>query len=530
MHCTHARRRFLHSGVALMAMAGVCAHAEPPSDVPEPKPMHSPVLVGCYYFPGHFNAMRWAPMARFGHPYPLLGYYRDGHPKVSDWHIKWALEHGIDFFAFDWYYNHKTGHVSDHNKALDQGFLRAKYRDLMKFCIFWCNEERDWSPYTQKQMLTLAQTLKERYLHRSNYLRLAGKAPVFISVPGRMIESFGVDGSRRMWQTMGREAGVELLPIAKQHTDQATLAKAGYGAITAYNYAGVNLPKGQSRAPYDSMVSGYEDIWKQATAEGKLPYIVPVSPGWDSRPWHGEEAMVRTEPRPAKFLQMCEAAKRYVDSSLNAVIIECWNEFGEGSYIEPCTQYGFGYLDAVRDAFCPDNPHHLDLTPRQLGLSVPVYEEVPLLGPEDVISQDGNLLYNPGFETNWGWVYYSGSDAAIDASRAHGGGRAAVVSPAEGGLKTVWTVQVKPGETVELWAWVLCEEGAGATVQSALYSGPNRWLGSYEPIGSSDGTQWTRVDRTVTWASEQATHLNIEVVPRGGRVWVDDVGIRKTGP
>lgn len=35
---------------------------------------------------------------------PLLGYYAEGHPTVMDRQITWAVEHGISFFVFDWYW------------------------------------------------------------------------------------------------------------------------------------------------------------------------------------------------------------------------------------------------------------------------------------------------------------------------------------------------------------------------------------------------------------------------------------------
>ena len=104
---------------------------------------------------------------------------------------------------------------------------------------------------------------------------------------------------------MSAEAGVELYPIAEQIADQATLAEAGFRACAAYNYAGVNVPAGQKDAPYDTMVTGYEDMWKQATKDAKLPYIVPVSPGWDSRPWK-ETAFFWSDNTPEKFIAAVE--------------------------------------------------------------------------------------------------------------------------------------------------------------------------------------------------------------------------------
>lgn len=49
-------------------------------------------------------------------------------------------------------------------------------------------------------------------------------------------------------------------------------------------------------------------------------------------------------------------------------MIEAWNEWGEGSYIEPHQEFGFGYLDAVRDVFTAAPPPHTDFTPADVGL------------------------------------------------------------------------------------------------------------------------------------------------------------------
>jgi hypothetical protein len=50
------------------------------------------------------------------------------------------------------------------------------------------------------------------------------------------------------------------------------------------------------------------------------------------------------------------------------VLIEAWNEWGEGSYIEPHREFGFGYLDAIRDVFTTAPKAHVDLTPADVGL------------------------------------------------------------------------------------------------------------------------------------------------------------------
>ena len=55
-------------------------------------------------------------------------------------------------------------------------------------------------------------------------------------------------------------------------------------------------------------------------------------------------------------------------------------------------------LDALCTAFCQDNSHHLDVTPRQLGVTVPTYPEIPVFGDRQISAQNGNLVYNPGLK------------------------------------------------------------------------------------------------------------------------------------
>ena len=73
--------------------------------VPEPKPVRGPYEVGVYYFPGWTTASQWEPIRRFPERRPVLGWYREGSPELADWQIKWAVEHGITFFAYDWYWS-----------------------------------------------------------------------------------------------------------------------------------------------------------------------------------------------------------------------------------------------------------------------------------------------------------------------------------------------------------------------------------------------------------------------------------------
>ncbi len=169
--------------------------------------------------------------------------------------------------------------------------------------------------------------------------------------------------------------------------------------------------KWDKRGQYADMVVGYEEVWKEATTEGKFPYFVPIPPDWDSRPRHRDGALVRTNPRPRLCYEMCLSAKQYTNPNLGMVIAECWNEFGESSYLEPTAQCGFGFLDAMRDAFCEKNPHHMDTVPQSIDRTVLIFADVPSQSAEELADSSVKMLYNGDIKGEFGWVQFNGEPA-----------------------------------------------------------------------------------------------------------------------
>jgi len=88
-----------------------------------------------------------------------------------------------------------------------------------------------------------------------------------------------------------------------------------------------------------------------------VPYIIPMTSGWDKGPWGGstDKEHDKSISTPDTFEKHLRAAKARMDSypsqSMKTGIICCWNEFGEGSYIEPTKKYGTQYLERVKKVF-----------------------------------------------------------------------------------------------------------------------------------------------------------------------------------
>lgn len=98
-----------------------------------------------------------------------------------------------------------------------------------------------------------------------------------------------------------------------------------------------------------------------------MPYHLNISMGWDSSPRCGNVTpgewlrrrdypfgAVIVDNTPYLFKKYLAEAKAWTlakPESERIVVINSWNEWGEGSYLEPDTENGMGYLEAVRDVF-----------------------------------------------------------------------------------------------------------------------------------------------------------------------------------
>jgi hypothetical protein len=373
--------------------------ASPTGRVPEPKPVRGPFEVGVYYFPGWKTASQWQPLQRFPERKPVLGWYREGDPEVADWHIKWAVEHGITFFAYDWYWSQGARQLEH---ALHEGYFKARYRHLLKFCLLWANHN---PPHSSSQADCLAVTRHwiENYFRRPEHLLFEGKPVMIIFAPDRLTEDLGSAGVKLALEAMRAECrraglqGLHLVACVGEAGGARRAAEEGYDAVTAYTWPGLGMTGEGKFAPYESLVEGYRRQWQHLQAGSRLQLSpLPICGGWDSRPWHGENNLVRFGRTPGLFGRHVLDAKHFLEAKSsrppapNLVLVEAWNEWGEGSYIEPHSEFGFGYLDALREVFTDAPQAHDDVTPADVGL-----------GPYDV---------PPSPPARTAWEFASGDD------------------------------------------------------------------------------------------------------------------------
>lgn len=366
-------------------------HLPKASYVPQPVPVETgPYTVWTHYCPlwKHGTHIGWKAIEPYPERKPILGWYNEGTPEVADWHIKMWVEHGISAVVYCWYRANKNGPVVQSlGHAIHEGLLKARYLPLIKFAIMWENGCGQGVGSVEDLMDNVLAFWLDNYFTHPQYLKIDGKPVLYVWVPQNVTRDLGgSEKVRAAFEAMRqrcRERGLAGLYIVgcvgganRDLLEQ--MASEGWDASSAYGNAWYP-PKDATRigdlicAPFEGFIDQQEAIWKAKTEWNLLPDITAAMMGWDSRPW-SETAFYWSDNTPEKFRQLCLRAKAVMDAKptsgpeKNTIIFCCWNEFGEGHYIEPTRGYGYSYLDVIREVFTTAPTEHTDIAPEDVGL------------------------------------------------------------------------------------------------------------------------------------------------------------------
>ncbi len=352
---------------------------------PRPNPIDTgDVLVGAQYCPLWRQGTRttgWERIVPWPNRKPVLGWYDEGSPEVADWEISWCLDHGISFFMYCWYRNGQGRPVTPEDVRLEHairlGLFHAKYRRFFKFAVMWENAWRGVGGVSSRKDLlqNLFPYWLANFFTRPEYLCVDRKPLLFIYRPEYVVRDLGsvraVRESFNQMRAACRKAGFAGLWIIGEYRGLdpkrlRLLRDLGCDAVFAYCWPFPGHP-----ASSDAVEQQIR-LWQTRRRLHILPEVLTVSMGWDARPWHASPSRWRLTP--ADFARACAAARkemaRWPKGSLSRrlLLLDNWNEFGEGHYIAPHRQYGFGYLDAVRTLFSKRPAEDADLTPEDVGL------------------------------------------------------------------------------------------------------------------------------------------------------------------
>lgn len=297
-----------------------------------------PRKVLAFYYPWYGNAEVPGGSGRWAHwsgvdtankqigsstHYPVLGPYDSHDPKLIARHAAWSKQAGLDGWIVSWW-----GRRDFTNRAMGNILDACKAAGL-ETTVYYETVPRGDPAAAADEIVDLL----NRYGKHAAWLHVDGRPVVFVY--GRAVEEIGLRG----WLRVGDEVNRRYPGGAALIGDQIRRAAArAFDGVHTYNTCGSLRGKdvGQIRRWAAATYPGWV---KTATDAGRVSTIT-VIPGYD-------DTKIRKPGLKAKRLDgdsyraQWEAA---IAASPDWVLVTSFNEWHEGSEIEPSAEYGQKYL------------------------------------------------------------------------------------------------------------------------------------------------------------------------------------------
>ncbi|TVY81147.1 Uncharacterized protein LSUE1_G004445 [Lachnellula suecica] len=324
---------------------------------------------------------------------PSYGYADESDPAVFATKIDDAVWGSVSALIFDWYYYNDGPFLE---AALEEGFLKAPNRGDIDFAIMWANH--DWydihpanlngnpklqfpgvvTPVTFDKMTTY---IVEAYFKQPNYLKIDG-CPYF-SIYQLYTFVQGMGGSTQAAAALQQfrakvkaagfpdlhlnavTFGIQLLPGDGEPKDLKTMLQV-LDVETTTSYVWIHHVQLSTwpATQYNEVAAAYEVYRANASTELGKPYFPCVSVGWDASPRTNQsEAWLQgaypytpviTNNTAQNVGLAMASAKDFLDKSTlttKMVTVNSWNEWTEGSYLEPDEDNGWDFLNAIWEVF-----------------------------------------------------------------------------------------------------------------------------------------------------------------------------------
>ena len=315
---------------------------------------------------------------------PLWGYQNEADPKVMEFQIEKALDHGVNVFIYDWYWFDRRPFLE---QCLNDGFLKARNNQDMKFYLMWANHDANYTwdkrnsadntviwqgSVDRTEFDRVCDRVIEKYFCQPNYYKIDG-CPVFMIYDvANLIRGLGgientqkaLDNFRDKVKAAGfpglhlqltiwgeHSVNVSGVDSARTGSTRDVVHWLNFDSMSHYQF--VHFV--DCNRSYPEVLPDVKAEWDRIDREYKVPYFPHVSVGWDNNPRHHHLTLpIMTDNTPENFRKGLQMAKEYVDSHnlpVPLVTLNSWNEWTEMSYLEPDDIYGYGYLEAIRDTF-----------------------------------------------------------------------------------------------------------------------------------------------------------------------------------
>jgi glycoprotein endo-alpha-1,2-mannosidase len=267
--------------------------------------------------------------------YPVKGPYSSHDVDVIDWQIDQAKAHGITGFMVSWW------GVGEWESWVNKGFAllleRAEKKDF-KIGVYWEQAPGDGRGQIERAIGEISYVLKQ-YGHSQAFLKANGRPAIFAY--GRVMEQVPVSAWPEIINGIRARGGDFALFADGQEDSFACIAD----GVHTYWLEGIpydlehHLTTGKLGELRTWAARSYQRAVNLARKRGRISCLT-VAPGNDQRKaYKFDWIMDRLDGRTYRTLWE-EARKANPDW----ILITSWNEWPEGSEIEPSLEFGDAYL------------------------------------------------------------------------------------------------------------------------------------------------------------------------------------------
>ncbi len=266
--------------------------------------------------------------------YPKIGLYDSEDPAVIDYHILTAKAAGINAFIVDWY-----------NPDLSLGKL-LEQANRNGFKVGVCYEEKtcfpDWNAKAKERKdayqkaLDDFRYLKTQFSHPAYWRRNGRPVLMVFGNPGDNGPGWSATDKWRFtpeeWRQLLKDSGNDNVDLVLADTRDS---KAGF---PTFGWCGPDNP---------AYPDWFYDTAKKLVDQQTIPFFIgTVTPGFDDRGTQGWGSSPRIE-----YHLGVETLERYTNKAdqtdCDTVQIVTWNDFAEGTCIEPTFEYGNLFLEYI---------------------------------------------------------------------------------------------------------------------------------------------------------------------------------------
>ncbi len=261
--------------------------------------------------------------------YPVLGAYDSHDPKVIDQHCRWAKAAGIDGFIVSWW-----GHNDYTDRAMAK-ILDGCQRHGLSACIYYETVPRPRTAETAAEDIV---KVLNKYGEHPAHLKVNGKPVVFIY--GRALNELGLTAWLEAVKLINQKYQGGFAAIGDQFSYGAAQI---FDGLHTYNTAG--SLRGLSVDDARAWAGKTYPSWVQlADKAGKISAIT-VIPGYDDTKIRKPGLAVKRYDGELYRVQWEEAIK----AEPHWVLVTSFNEWHEGSEIEPSLEYKEKYIELTSD-------------------------------------------------------------------------------------------------------------------------------------------------------------------------------------